>query len=199
MEKFFKTMSGFSLQTELLSEGEVCSLGKDGEKRAVQDRFTQIYNEYKSSIYKFCLVKLHGDNESAEDCMQNTFIVLYRKMLNGVTIEYPRAFLYRTADNLILKCTEQKIRHESKTVPLEDYEDKACDEQYRIDSDIDYALLNKKLASILNDEEQKLFKLKYIDDLTIEQVSVVLDASQTAIAKRLQRVRDKIKNSITIE
>lgn len=174
-------------------------MGKNGNKKAVQDRFTEIYNEYKSSIYKFCLVKLNGNSENAEDCMQNAFIVLYKRMLKGEEIEYPRAFLYRTADNLILKCIEQKVKHESNTVPLDDYEDKAYDEQHRIDSDIDYALLSKKLMTILNEDEQKLFKLKYIDDLTIEQVSAVLDASQTAIAKRLQRVREKIKNSITIE
>lgn len=170
-----------------------------GRKRTLQDRFTQIYNEYKSSIYKFCLVKLSGDSNSAEDCMQNSFIVLYKKMKNNEEIENPRAFLYKTASNYVLKCIEEKAKENSKTVPISEYEDKAVDSQSIIDSDIDYSILNKKLNDALNPDEQMLLKLKYIDDLTIEQVAGVLNISKPAVAKRLQRLREKIKNSITVE
>ena len=77
-------------------------------KKAVQDRFTQIYNEYKGPIYKMCLVRLKDEN-SAEDCMQNAFIVLYKKMLNKEEIENPRAFLYKTAGNFVLKCFDERL------------------------------------------------------------------------------------------
>lgn len=193
-------MSTFFPPAELLFEGEVCSLDNDSGKKAIKDRFTQIYDEYRSAIYKFCLVRLRGDSHAAEDCMQNTFIVLYKKMQSKEEIEYPRAFLYRTADNLILKCVSQKVREEKSTVPLDEYEDLAYEErQDEIDSDIDYSVLNRKITAILNEEEQMLFKLKYIDDLTIEQAAAAVSISQTAAAKRLQRIRDKIKNSIKVE
>ena len=169
------------------------------KKRSLQDRFTQIYNEYKSSIYRFCLVKLNGDSDSAEDCMQNSFIVLYKKMKNNEEIENPRAFLYKTASNYVLKCIEAKAKENSKTVPISEYEDKAVDNQSIIDSDIDYSILNKKLNDLLNPDEQMLLKLKYIDDLTIDQVAGILNISKPAVAKRLQRLREKIKNSITVE
>ncbi|MCH5316016.1 MAG: sigma-70 family RNA polymerase sigma factor [Eubacterium sp.] len=174
-------------------------LDTKGKKRNLQDRFTQIYNEYKSSIYSFCLVKLNGDSNGAEDCMQNSFMVLYKKMKNDEEIVNPRAFLYKTASNYVLKCIEAKAKENSKIVPISEYEDKAVDNQSIIDSDIDYSILTKKLNELLNPDEQKLLKLKYIDDLTIEQVSGILNISKPAVAKRLQRLREKIKNSITIE
>lgn len=170
-----------------------------GKKRSLQDRFTQIYNEYKGSVYKFCLVKLNGDSDSAEDCMQNSFIVLYKKMKNDEEIKNPRAFLYKTASNYVLKCIEAKAKENRKTVPISEYEDKAVDSQSIIDSDIDYSILNKKINDALNPDEQMLLKLKYTDDLTIEQVAGILNISKPAVAKRLQRLREKIKNSITIE
>ncbi len=170
-----------------------------GKKRTLQDRFTQIYNQYKSAIYKFCLVKLNGDSNSAEDCMQNSFIVLYKKMKNGEGINNPRAFLYKTAGNYVLKRIEEKAKENTKTVPISEYEDKAVDRQSIIDSDIDYSILNKKLNDVLNPDERQLLKLKYIDDLKIEQVAGILNISKPAVAKRLQRLREKIKNSISIE
>ena len=171
----------------------------NGKKRTLQDRFTQIYNRYKSSIYKFCLVKLNGDSNSAEDCMQNAFIVLYKKMKNGEEINNPRAFLYKTAGNYVFKCIEEKTKENAKTVPISEYEDKAVDRQNIIDSDIDYSILNQKLNDVLNPDEKQLLKLKYIDDLTIEQVADILNITKPAVAKRLQRLREKIKNSIIIE
>lgn len=167
-------------------------------KKALQDRFTQIYNEYKSAIYKFCLIKL-GDSDSAEDCMQNAFMVLYKRMLNKEEINNPRAFLYKTASNFVMKAIESKAKESSKTVPISEYEDKAVDNQNNIDSDIDYELLNKQLNELLNPDEQLLLKYKYIYDFTIEETAKQLNITKPAVAKRLQRLREKIKNSIKLE
>ncbi|MCM1114716.1 MAG: sigma-70 family RNA polymerase sigma factor [Clostridium sp.] len=174
-------------------------MDKVDNKKALSDRFTQIYNDYKSAIYKFCLVKLNGDSDSAEDCMQNTFTVFYNKLQNGQEILNPRAYLYKTASNFVLKSIEAKAKEHSRTVPISEYEDKAIDNHYEIDSSVDYELLNQKLNKLLNPDEQQLLKLKYIDDLTIEQVAKVLCLNKQTVAKRLQRLREKIKNSITIE
>lgn len=171
--------------------------GKDN-KKALQDRFTQIYNEYKSAIYKFCLVKL-GDSSSAEDCMQNAFMVLYKRMLTKEEINNPRAFLYKTASNFVMKAIESRAKESSKTVPISEYEDKAVDNQNNIDSDIDYDLLNKRLNDLLSPDEQKLLKYKYIYDLTIDETAKRLNLTRPAVAKRLQRLREKIKNSISLE
>ncbi len=172
----------------ILTKG-VCCLESNNRNKAIQERFTQIYNEYKSPIYK----------DSAEDCMQNTFMVLYKKMLNKEEIENPRAFLYKTSGNFILKCFEEKKKNVNKTVCISDYENKIVDNQNAIDSDIDYQLLNKRLNSLLTQEEQLLLRYKYIYDFTIEETAKRLNISAPAAAKRLQRLREKIKKSVSID
>ena len=168
-------------------------------KKALDIRFTQIYNQYKSSIYKFCLVKLNGDNSDAEDCMQNVFMTFYKKLCNNEEIANPRAYLYRIANNYIMKHIEANSRENKTSLPIEDYADKIIDERNDADSEIDFKLLNEKLNKLLTPNEQQLLRLKYIDDLTIEQVAKVLNTNKQTIAKRLQRLREKIKNSIVIE
>lgn len=168
-------------------------------KKALEDKFTQIYNQYKSSIYKFCLVRLNGDNSGAEDCMQNVFMTFYKKLRNGHEITNPRAYLYRIANNYIMKHIEVNAKENNTILPLEDYADRAVDDRDSTDSRIDYQLLNEKLNRLLTPNEQQLLRLKYIDDLTIEQVAKVMNLNKQTVAKRLQRLREKIKNSIVIE
>jgi len=173
-------------------------LDSNNKRKAVQDRFTQIYNEYKSPIYKMCLVKLK-DKDSAEDCMQNAFMVLYKKMLSGEEIKNPRTFLYKTSGNFVLKSFEEKTKSNNRIVPISDYEDKLVDEQNKMDSNIDYEMLNKQLNTILTPDEQQLLTYKYIYDFTIEETAKRLNISKTAAAKRLQRLREKIKQSVSID
>lgn len=174
-------------------------MDNQNSKKAITDRFTQIYNQYKSSIYKFCLVKLNGDSNIAEDCMQNTFMVFYKKLKNGDEINNPRAYLYKIANNFILKSIEDRAKNNNRTVPIDDYTDKAVDNSENMDSNLDFKLLNEKLNKVLTPDEQQLLRLKYIYDMTIEQTAAHLGITKQAAAKRLQRLREKVKNSIIIE
>lgn len=158
--------------------------------------FTQLYEKYREEIYRYCYIKLKPNSQTAEDCTQNAFLALYEKLKNGVSIDNPRAFLYKAASNYVLKAYRDNEKHHFNSVPLDDYENKLCDNQYEIDSNIDYALLNKRLLSLLNKDEQELFRLKFIDDLTISQIKDALNISNDAAAKRLQRLRAKLINSV---
>lgn len=163
-------------------------------KKGIEVKFTQIYNAYKSAIYKFCLARLKGDSQRAEDCMQNAFMVLYKKLLNSEEIENPRAFLYKTAQNFVMKCFEEISKENNKIVPITDYRDELVDHQNQVDNYVDFEVLYRKLTDILTPDEQMLLQLKYIEDLTIEQTAQKLKISKPAAAKRLQRLREKIKS-----
>lgn len=173
-------------------------MDNQSSKKALAQKFTDIYEQYKSSIYKLCLVKLNGDSAAAEDCMQNTFMVFYNKLADNEQINNPRAYLYKIANNHILKCIEEKAKHQSRIVPIDDYTDKVIDEQESIDSNLDYDLLNERLSKLLIPDEQQLLKFRYIYDMPIEQIATQLGVNKSTAAKRLQRLRDKIKNSINL-
>ncbi len=98
-----------------------------------------------------------------------------------------------------MKHIEANAKENNTVLPLEDYTDKVVDDRDSVDSRIDYQLLNEKLNKLLTPNEQQLLRLKYVDDLTIEQVSKVLNVNKQTVAKRLQRLREKIKHSIVIE
>ena len=82
-----------------------------------ENTYEEITRRYYQAIYNYCQVRLK-DEYAAEDCTQDVFLLLYRKMNKLKLSENIRAWLYRTADNVI-KNHRRKIK---KTIPLEDAE-----------------------------------------------------------------------------
>lgn len=166
-------------------------------KNSVKDEFTQIYHQYSKQIYRYCLSKLGLDAHKAEDCMQNTFIVLFKKLQNGEEIIYPGTFLFRTADKIVLNTLSKASKE--KYVPLDAASKKGTNALSQVEDQLDYELLTEKIQTLLNSEEFELFQLKYTEGLTLKEASDRLGITKPAAAKRLQRIRDKLKNSIKIE
>ena len=83
--------------------------------------FEQLYNEYIGYISHYCYYKLSDYPEYAQDCIQDTFRVLFEKLSENVEIEYPKAFLIKTASNFVkLKYRDidkEKNRHISIDYP----------------------------------------------------------------------------------
>ena len=168
---------------------------KSDKEKAIRDNFTQLYSDFHSAIYKFCLARLNGDSAAAEDAMQNAFIVLYKKMQGEKEIEFPRAFLYRTADKMVLKAQSENSKHRKHNISLDDSDEAAVDEQEKVDNELDYSLLIARISKGLNEDETELLRLKYIYGLTIDETAAQLGISKPAAAKRLQRLREKIKEN----
>ena len=68
------------------------------EKKRADALLQECYELYRIKLFNYCLSRLDGSREAADDCVQEVFIVFYNKILEGERFENPRAFLYRTAD-----------------------------------------------------------------------------------------------------
>jgi len=168
-------------------------------KRAVRDEFTRLYENHRDAVFRLCLVKLNNDEHTANDCTQNTFTVLYQKLLDGEKIEYPNAFLYKTANNFILKAIAQNTHATETTLPIESINDEPSADSSDLEENIDYELLKRRIYQVLTPQEKELFDLRFIEDLTLEATADRLSISKAAVAKRLERMRNKIINSAITE
>lgn len=51
------------------------------DKKETDKAFDELYQLYADAIYKFCLSKLNCDEHYAQDCTQESFLVLYKRIL----------------------------------------------------------------------------------------------------------------------
>ena len=63
-------------------------------------------------------------------------------------------------------------------------------------TDLDYDSLAENLILTLNENEKIIYKLKYIENKSIKEISQELNLSFDVIAKRLSRLRQKVKEQI---
>ena len=158
----------------------------------------QLYDEYRLKLFNFCLARLSGERESADDCVQEAFLVLSSKLRDGENIENPRAFLYRTAENFVRRRQEEMSKDTKRLVPLETAtEAAASDEIYNetLDS-IDFDALAERLISSLDEDEKLLYNLRYVQNTRVDEIAIILKISRPAVSMRLMRLKTKITDMV---
>ncbi|MEE1012676.1 MAG: sigma-70 family RNA polymerase sigma factor [Acutalibacteraceae bacterium] len=167
------------------------------EKKRADALLQECYNEYRIKLFNYCLSRLDGIREAADDCVQETFIVFYDKLLEGEQFGNPRAFLYRTADNFVKRQKQKAASELRREVPLESVSDIGVNDEYIAKLDeIDFEECAEKLINTLTDEEKTIYDLRYIRKLGVEDVAEKLGISRPAASMRLMRLRNKITTMV---
>ena len=159
----------------------------------------QLYDDYRLKLFNFCLARLSGERESADDCVQEAFLVLSTKLKNGEEIENPRAFLYRTAENFVRRRQEQIAKDAKRLVPLEKAAEAATNDEVFSEAieNIDYDALAERLIDALDDDEKMLYNLRYIENTRVDEIAKILNISRPAVSMRLIRLKTKITDMVT--
>lgn len=168
------------------------------QKQRANALLQKYYSEYRTKLFAYCLSRLDGARETADDCVQEAFIVFYNRLLSGEEFENPRAFLYRTADNFVKREKQKAATEMRREIPLESARDIAVnDEDFtaRLDA-IDYEMFAETLIALLSDEEKIIYDLRYTQKISVEEIANTLGISRPAASMRLMRLRNKIKEMV---
>ncbi len=168
------------------------------EKKRINTLLQNCYDTYRIKLFNYCLSRLNGSREAADDCVQETFIVFYNKLLEGNEFEDPKTFLYRTADNFVKRQKQKTAKELQREIPLESASEiGVTDEEYDFRLElIDYEELAKMLIEFLSEEEKELYTLRYVRKIGVEEISEKIGISRPAASMRLMRLRNKIKDMV---
>lgn len=157
-------------------------------------QFTETYRSLYPFILRYCIAKLRGSVEDAEECAQEAFFILYKRYCNNETVENPRAFLIKTVNNIVMKKGSLMSKN---TYSLEEYkeqlETKESPQSY---SDIEYTELLGLIESKLEEPDKTIFNLRYVEDKSIKEISEITGISITNITTRISRFRNKVQQEI---
>lgn len=167
-------------------------------KTEAELQLRQCYEKYRDKIFSYCLARLEGSREAAEDCVQETFLVFNRKLLDGEIFDNPRAFLYRTADNFVRRNKAENAKRAKNEVPLDSIENTVGSSEREIGLflNIDYDKCAHELLQCLSRDELRLYKMRYIQKMSVESISQVLAVSRPTASMRLLRLRNKVKEMV---
>jgi len=158
-----------------------------GRAQADAREFEPIYERYVAQIYAYIYYRV-GNVQDAEDVTARTFYQamthLHRYTSRGIPFS---AWLFRIAHNLVANWHRDSSRRQ--TFSLDAIVDTADTTSSLSDQaeDKDDAQRLWRVVRRLPPERQQLLVLKFVDELSTEQISVIMGRSEGAVKALLHR------------
>ena len=162
---------------------------------APQDRqFSEAFDRFYPFIFKFCCARLSGNCDLAEDCAQEAFYVFFCKLRDGVQIENPKAYLVKTANLIVMnrrtKQTAERARTAEEAAALQ------LVSAERAEAKPEFRDLTAYILKNLNKADGEVFRLRYLQGMSLAEIAGQTGNSITALTSRLSRMRIKLRQII---
>ena len=161
-------------------------------KKVTDADLEQTINKYSDTLYKICFLILKDEND-IKDVLQETFIKYMTKAPDFKSEEHKKAWLIKVSQN---KCREfLRFHKRHAAVPLDEVE-----ESISVTNGMDTSSIE-----ILSQIWNLKYKLKsvvilyYIEGYNIKEISQILNISESAVKKRLERARKELRMLTSVE
>jgi RNA polymerase sigma-70 factor (ECF subfamily) len=160
------------------------------EKTLRQITLTIAHHDFNKGLNSHAFFKIHNATLS-EDLVQDTFIKTWKYMAGGGKIDIMKAFLYHVLNHLIID-EYRKHKATSLDILVENGFEPSFDDSTRIFNTIDgksAALLIKKLPLAY----RKIICMRYLEDLSLKEISTITGQTKNTIAVKVHRGLEKLK------
>jgi len=186
------------------SRREAQQLSLEALQSGDRAEFARLVEAYNAVIYRLA-VKMMGDPQDAEDVLQETFLKAYRHLKDFGGRSSISTWLYRIATNEALML----LRRKRDIVSLDESLETEEGEQEPLQI-VDWCCLPEE--ELVSAEAKKhldqaiqglppnlrvVFVLRDIQGLSTQEVSEVLNLSETAVKTRLSRARLRLRQDLT--
>ncbi|WP_313343031.1 RNA polymerase sigma factor [Sedimentibacter sp.] len=160
-----------------------------------KSKFEQIYNYYKLTMF-YVAKSILKDDYLSEDAVHDAFINIAKSMDNISDVISPR-----TKGYVVIIVRNISLNILKKQKPIAEIED--FDENVSYDISLEDEILSKLSFDFIIEEIMNLpviykdvLYLSYVEDLSTQEISKLINISNEAVKKRLQRGRKKLVESI---
>ncbi|HUC31342.1 MAG TPA: RNA polymerase sigma factor [Candidatus Paceibacterota bacterium] len=159
-----------------------------------QAALTTAHHDYERGLHLYAFFKVRNKAIS-EDLVQDTFIKTWGYLVKGGEVVVMKAFLYHILNNLIV---DEYRKH--KTVSLDILLEKGFEPKV-LNSESPrrlFNLLDGKAALLLiqhlPEKYQKVIRMRYVQDLSLQEISLITGQSKNTIAVQIHRGLERLKS-----
>jgi len=160
------------------------------KQKAQQKVLTNAHSDYEKGLNMHAFFKVH-DRAIGEDLVQDTFMKTWRYLVRGGKIDAMKAFLYHVLNNLIVDEYRKHKTTSLDTLLEEGFEPSTGDSERLLDVlDGKAALL---LIERLPEKYKRVMRMRYVQDLSLKEISLITGESKNTIAVQIHRGLEKLK------
>jgi RNA polymerase sigma-70 factor (ECF subfamily) len=159
-----------------------------------EDEFIQAFQLYNPTIYSFIKFRVNS-KDIAQDLTQEIFIKLWDKRTSFDKRKSSlKTFLFTIAKNHLIDYYRSSKKY------YEELKEDATDIESNNERDIDLEYIKSKIKQ-LDSDEQILISLKYIEELSNDEISVIINkninSTKVSISRALQKLKELINRDYT--
>ncbi len=174
-------------------------MSKKDFKRTADRLLEEYCQAFKTSLYKYAYLRTGHDKDAAEDCVQDAFIVIYKRMCKGEEFSQPKAFLYRTVDNFIkehIKDVQKQNKIKDAIAPEQEISEWSIFDHLDPQTEED---IIKAVFSEMSDKERVIYRRRYIDKCNVRDIAREYNISVSTVTTRLYRIRQNAEERVKRE
>lgn len=162
---------------------------KNGNIRA----YAQLVDKYKDMVYTLA-VRMLKNREEAEEVAQDTFIKVFKSLENFKGDSKFSTWIYRVAYNTCLDRIKKNKKH-LNNVAIDEFTFNKLD---TIDNALDNIIKEEKSTLIRNcinklpEDSSALLTLFYFEELSLEEISKIINIEANTVKVKLFRARKKL-------
>lgn len=160
------------------------------QEKQRQGVLTDAHHDYSKGLISHAFFKLHN-RALSDDLVQDTFMKTWRYLAKEGKIDVMKSFLYHILNNLIVD-EYRKRKVASLDVLLEKGYAPSVDHRERMVDMLDGKVALQLIAH-LPERYRKVMRMRYMQDLTLEEISLITGQSKNTIAVQLHRGLAKLK------
>ncbi|HZV13474.1 MAG TPA: RNA polymerase sigma factor [Candidatus Kapabacteria bacterium] len=172
------------------SDSELYALLR-GDHRAKENAFTELYARYSSRVYVYCC-RIMGDNVSAEDVFQETFIRFLQTAEKGQDVLNIPAYLLRIARNLCFNA-----KRDDKSAAALSVDDFQFSTEDKTVESAELGRLIEMALSLLTEEHREAFVLQAYNGLSYEEIAEVTNVPVTTVRNRVVRAKKRMREILS--
>lgn len=152
------------------------------------DAFATLVRRYRDLCFRFAL-RILGNRDDAEDALQEAFVRAFRGLAGCRERDRFGAWLYIIVVNECRTRATRGARHDRRLVDgaVTDIVDPATERDSGISEEIEYALAE------LVPEQREAFLLKYVEELSYEQMAEITGVGVSALKMRVKRSCERLR------
>jgi RNA polymerase sigma-70 factor, ECF subfamily len=168
-------------------------------QRGNREAFQSLVSLYQEDIYKMMFYRTYSKMD-AEDLTQEVFVQAFRKIKSLENVERFRSWLFSIGIN---RCRDLKRKNRLLSIfgmgswgNQDDFEDVSSSTSDRAQGNIQqekFWIQIKKLLHELSASEREVFTMRFMDQLKIGEIAVVLNKNESTVKTHLYRALRKIK------
>ena len=168
----------------------------DSVKLGNQSDYSIIVDRYKDKAFSL-LKKMLKNEQDAEETLQDCFLKAYNS-LSGFKGEAKfSTWFYRIVYNTALtKLSSKKRKTENEMSSVHEHFDLKSDYDYNVSERKDMSELINELVNKLPEKHSAIINLFYLDEMSCEEISKVLNISLSNVKVMLHRSRNALKDII---